>query len=114
MFAFLLVENIAVRPDQRGRGIGDKPLHPFRAGRARLNCVQLYTNAIRTSNLRPSWVPGIPTGDDCTEQRGRSQEVDQLIPSRALDDITDLPNVGFEQRWSFGNCGGARLFGRYR
>ena len=78
MLAFLLVENIAVRPDQRGRGIGDKPLHPFRAGRARLNCVQLYTNAIRTSNLRPSWVPGIPTGDDCTEQRGLShEEVDQ-------------------------------------
>jgi hypothetical protein len=43
-----------------------------------------------------------------------SQEVDHLIPSRALDNITDLPNIGFEQRWSFGNCGGARLFGRYR
>src|SRR5258705_2400207 len=71
MLAFLLVENIAVRPDQRGRGIGDKPL---RAGRALLNCVKIYTNAIRTSNLRPSWVPGIPTGDDCTEQHGRSHE----------------------------------------
>jgi hypothetical protein len=51
MFAFLLVENIAVRPDQRGRDMGDKPLHPFRAGRARLDCVQLYTNTAFDSNL---------------------------------------------------------------
>jgi hypothetical protein len=70
---------------------------------------------IRTSILRPPWVPGMLTGDDCTMQRGRShEEVNQLIPSRAPDDITDLPIVRFEQRWSFGNCEGARLFGRYR
>ena len=86
MFALLLVENNCGSTGQRSRDMGDKPLHPFRAGRARLDCVQLYTNAAFDSNVNstPAVVPGIPTGDDCTKQCGRShEEVNQLIPSRA-------------------------------
>jgi GNAT superfamily N-acetyltransferase len=51
---FLLVENIAVRPDQQGRGIGKKLLH--HAERLALSLgfgnVRLYTNAAFQSNLQ--------------------------------------------------------------
>src|SRR5712671_4052557 len=83
---FYWSRTIAVRPGQRGRDKGDRPLHPFRAGRAHLDCVQLYTNAAFDSNVNstPAVVPGIPTGDDCTKQCGRShEEVNQLIGPRA-------------------------------
>lgn len=50
----LLVENIAVRPGQQGRGIGDKLLH--HAERLALSLgfdnVRLYTNAAFQSNLQ--------------------------------------------------------------
>jgi GNAT superfamily N-acetyltransferase len=50
----LLVENIAVRPDQQGRGIGKKLLH--HAERLALSLgfdnVRLYTNAAFQSNLQ--------------------------------------------------------------
>jgi N-acetylglutamate synthase-like GNAT family acetyltransferase len=51
---FLLVENIAVRPDQQGRGIGDKLLHhsELLARSLGFDCVQLYTNAAFDSNLQ--------------------------------------------------------------
>jgi GNAT superfamily N-acetyltransferase len=51
---FLLVENIAVRPGQQGRGIGKKLLH--HAERLALSLgydnVRLYTNAAFQSNLQ--------------------------------------------------------------
>src|SRR5882757_10384587 len=70
---------------------------------------------IRISILRPPWLPGIPTGDDCTEQRGRSHEEVDQDPFSGLGrhhQFAECPLRG--QRWSFGNCGGVRLFGRYR
>src|SRR5882757_2453161 len=77
---FYWSRTIAVRPGQRGRDKGDRPLHPFRAGRAHLDCVQLYTNAAFGSNLNSTPAVGSrnSNGDDCTKQRGRShEEVDQ-------------------------------------
>ena len=50
MLAFLLVENIAVRPDQRGRDRGDN-LYTHSERGACLDCVQLYTNGAFDSNL---------------------------------------------------------------
>ena len=49
----LLVENIAVRPDQQGRGIGSKLLHHAEslAGSLGFGQVRLYTNAAFQSNL---------------------------------------------------------------
>jgi GNAT superfamily N-acetyltransferase len=49
----LLIENIAVRPDQQGKGIGGKLLlHAEGLGRSLgLNDTQLYTNAAFASNL---------------------------------------------------------------
>ena len=49
----LLIENIAVRPDQQGKGLGDKLLH-HAEGLARslgFDELQLYTNAAFASNL---------------------------------------------------------------
>jgi GNAT superfamily N-acetyltransferase len=49
----LLVENIAVRPDQQGKGLGDRLLlHAEEIGRSfGVEEVQLYTNAAFTSNI---------------------------------------------------------------
>jgi GNAT superfamily N-acetyltransferase len=49
----LLIENIAVRPDQQGKGLGDKLLHHAEGlGRSlRFNEIQLCTNAAFASNL---------------------------------------------------------------
>jgi N-acetylglutamate synthase-like GNAT family acetyltransferase len=49
----LLIENIAVRPDQQGAGLGDKLLqHAENQARVlRLNEARLYTNAAFASNL---------------------------------------------------------------
>jgi GNAT superfamily N-acetyltransferase len=49
----LLIENIAVRPDQQGKGIGDRLLHHAAeiACSLGLNEVHLYTNAAFGSNL---------------------------------------------------------------
>ena len=49
----LLVVNIAVRPDQQGRGLGDKLLdHAERFARSLgLAEIRLYTNAMMASNL---------------------------------------------------------------
>ena len=50
----LLIENVAVRPDQQGKGLGAKLLI-HAEGLARSLCiynVQLYTNAAFTSNLQ--------------------------------------------------------------
>lgn len=49
----LLVENIAVRPDQQGKGLGDRLLlHAEEIGRSfGLDEIQLYTNAAFTSNV---------------------------------------------------------------
>jgi GNAT superfamily N-acetyltransferase len=51
--ALLLIENIAVRPDQQGKGIGGKLLlHAEGLARSLgLNDTQLYTNAAFASNL---------------------------------------------------------------
>jgi GNAT superfamily N-acetyltransferase len=49
----LLIENIAVRPDQQGKGLGDKLLH-HAEGLARslgFDETQLYTNAAFASNV---------------------------------------------------------------
>ena len=50
----LLVENIAVRPGQQGRGIGDKLLHHAErlAHSLGFDNVRLYTNAAFQSNLQ--------------------------------------------------------------
>jgi N-acetylglutamate synthase-like GNAT family acetyltransferase len=49
----LLIENIAVRPDQQGNGLGEKLLHHAEALARSLGLdeVQLYTNAAFVSNL---------------------------------------------------------------
>jgi GNAT superfamily N-acetyltransferase len=49
----LLIVNIAVRPGQQGRGIGDKLLHHAErfARSLGLDEIQLYTNALMASNL---------------------------------------------------------------
>ena len=49
----LLIENIAVRPDQQGRGIGDRLLRHAEelAGSLGLDEVRLYTNAAFAANL---------------------------------------------------------------
>ena len=49
----LLIENVAVRPDQQGAGLGDKLLqHAEHQARAlHLNENRLYTNAAFASNL---------------------------------------------------------------
>jgi len=49
----LLIENIAVRPDQQGKGLGGKLLHHAeRVARSLgLDEIQLYTNAAFASNL---------------------------------------------------------------
>jgi N-acetylglutamate synthase-like GNAT family acetyltransferase len=49
----LLIENIAVRPDQQGKGLGDKLLHHAEALARSLGLdeLQLYTNAAFVSNL---------------------------------------------------------------
>jgi GNAT superfamily N-acetyltransferase len=49
----LLIENIAVRPDQQGKGLGDKLLHHAEglAHSLGFDEVQLYTNAAFVSNL---------------------------------------------------------------
>jgi N-acetylglutamate synthase-like GNAT family acetyltransferase len=51
---FLLVENIAVRPDQQGKGVGEKLLrHAEQLARSLdFDRVQLYTNAAFEANLR--------------------------------------------------------------
>jgi ribosomal protein S18 acetylase RimI-like enzyme len=48
-----VIENIAVRPDQQGRGIGDALLrHAEQAGVSMgFNAIHLYTNAAFASNL---------------------------------------------------------------
>jgi ribosomal protein S18 acetylase RimI-like enzyme len=49
----LLIENIAVRPDQQGKGIGDRLLRHAEAVAASMNIgeIQLYTNAAFVSNI---------------------------------------------------------------
>ena len=49
----LLIENIAVRPDQQGKGLGEKLLHHAEAlaRSLELDELQLYTNAAFVSNL---------------------------------------------------------------
>jgi GNAT superfamily N-acetyltransferase len=49
----LLIENIAVRPDQQGKGLGDRLLRHAEDVALSLGLVetQLYTNAAFTSNL---------------------------------------------------------------
>ena len=49
----LLIENIAVRPDQQGKGIGDRLLLHAETVAASLNIpeIQLYTNAAFVSNI---------------------------------------------------------------
>ena len=49
----LLIENLAVRPDKQGQGLGDRLLrHAERLALSlRLNELRLYTNAAFTSNL---------------------------------------------------------------
>jgi GNAT superfamily N-acetyltransferase len=51
---YLLVENIAVHPDQQGKGVGDKLLHHAEQLALSLGFdnVQLYTNASFESNLQ--------------------------------------------------------------
>lgn len=51
---FLLVENIAVRPGQQGRGVGEKLLHHAEQLALSLGFdnVQLYTNSAFESNLQ--------------------------------------------------------------
>ena len=50
---YLLIENVAVRPDQQGKGLGSKLLgHAERLARSlKFDEVQLYTNAAFASNL---------------------------------------------------------------
>jgi N-acetylglutamate synthase-like GNAT family acetyltransferase len=50
----LLVENIAIRPDQQGKGVGEKLLHHAErlALSLGLDSVRLYTNAAFESNLQ--------------------------------------------------------------
>jgi len=49
----LLIQNIAVRPDQQGRGLGDRLLRHAEGIARSLGCneMQLYTNAAFTSNV---------------------------------------------------------------
>jgi N-acetylglutamate synthase-like GNAT family acetyltransferase len=49
----LLIENIAVRPDKQGKGIGDRLLRHAEAVAASMNIreIQLYTNAAFVSNI---------------------------------------------------------------
>ena len=49
----LLIENIAVRPDQQRRGLGDRLLRHAEAiaGSLGFKEIQLYTNAAFTSNI---------------------------------------------------------------
>lgn len=49
----LLIENIAVRPDQQGKGLGDRLLHHAEetARSSGFIEVQLYTNAVFAANL---------------------------------------------------------------
>lgn len=49
----LLVENVAVRPDRQGRGLGHRLLAfaEFRARSLGLSAVRLYTNEKMTSNI---------------------------------------------------------------
>lgn len=49
----LLIVNIAVRPDQQGRGLGDRLLQhaEWFARSLGLDEIQLYTNAVMASNL---------------------------------------------------------------
>jgi N-acetylglutamate synthase-like GNAT family acetyltransferase len=51
---FLMVENIAVRPDQQGRGVGERLLHHAEqlARSLGFDQVQLYTNSAFASNLQ--------------------------------------------------------------
>jgi len=51
----LLIENIAVRPDQQGKGHGDKLLHHAEGTARSLGFaeIRLYTNAAFASNLAP-------------------------------------------------------------
>ena len=50
---YLLIENLAVRPDQQGKGLGDKLLRHAEDVAAALGFteIQLYTNAAFTVNL---------------------------------------------------------------
>ena len=49
----LLIENIAVRPDQQGKGIGDRLVRHAEAvaSSLKLHEIQLYTNAAFVSNI---------------------------------------------------------------
>jgi N-acetylglutamate synthase-like GNAT family acetyltransferase len=51
---FLLVENIAVRPDRQGRGVSEKLLHHAEqlARSLGFDKVQLYTNSAFEANLQ--------------------------------------------------------------
>ncbi|MEO8397546.1 MAG: GNAT family N-acetyltransferase [Chloroflexota bacterium] len=50
---YLLIENLAVRPDQQGKGLGDKLLHHAEEVAAALGFteIQLFTNAAFVSNI---------------------------------------------------------------
>ena len=81
---FLLIENIAVRPDQQGKGIGDRLVRHAEAvaSSLKLHEIQLYTNAAFVSNIAFYAKRGYQEYDRQTMPSGRTAVfMRKILPS---------------------------------